>query len=303
MSFKYFGVALLVSGVVVTAAAEANAACASGLSCEMCNVSGYTPALMAAPIGPTSGDCTDQDVQDFDVACLATSATQATCSQWESNASPSCLACLVSQDTASKWGFLVCDSTGCQLNVPGCVDVALGTIAQEKQAGGAGSCGDAINASYGCQSYACNTCTGNDFTTCANSAVANECASYDAPVESTTGPCMNLQNSTQAQTCFAQDEQSEVAMATYMCGGGIAPPPDAGPPPNDSGTTKPDSGTTKPDSGTKPGDGGSGSDAGSSFGGKGGCHCDAAGGGGDSLAFIGFTAALAAAFARRKRKP
>jgi len=280
-------------------------ACGSGLSCEICDGS-FTATQMTAPF-QKSGACTQNDISAFVTACGSTE-TSTSCDDWQTaevDAGPSCLDCVFSLQNGPKWGVYVCDdNTGaCFFNTPGCLDVALATVAQEKQAGGAGSCGDAINASYGCQNYACNTCTSTDFTTCVNSAVANECASYDAPVESTTGPCMNLQGSTQAQTCFAQDEQSEVAMATYMCGGGIAPPPDAGPPPNDSGTTKPDSGTTKPDSGTKPGDGGSGSDAGSSFGGKGGCHCDAAGGGGDSLAFIGFTAALAAAFARRKRKP
>jgi hypothetical protein len=298
----YLALGLAAFGVLFVAK-DARAACGSGLSCEMCNVSGFTPTQMAAPIGPTSTDCTDQDISDFDTACLATSATQATCSAWQSGASKSCLGCLLTQDTSSSWGFLVCNSTTCSLNVQGCVDEALGTVSSELQAGGAGSCGDAINASYGCQDYACSTCSTTDFANCANSAVANECASYVAPVESTTGPCANLQNNTQAQTCFAQDEQTEVAMATYMCGGGVAPPPDAGPNP-DGGTTIPDSGT-KTDAGSKTDagkTGDAGADAGTNFGGKGGCHCDAAGGGGDSLAFVGFTAALAAAFARRKRK-
>ena len=300
MNSKYLALGLAGFGLF-SAAKDARAACGSGLSCEICNVSGFTPSTMAAPIGPTSTDCTDQDIADFDTACLATSATQQTCSTWESSASKSCLGCLVTQDTAAKWGFLVCTSTGCQLNVQGCVDEALGTVSDEKQAGGAGSCGDLINASYGCQEYACSTCSTTDFTNCANSAVANECASYVAPVESTTGACANLNNSTQAQACFAQDEQSEVAMATYMCGGGIAPPPDAGPP-VDSGTSD---GGTKSDAGSKS-DGGktgdAGGDAGGTFGGKGGCHCDAAGGGGDSLALVGFGAALAAVLARRKKR-
>ena len=303
MKSKHLALGMLAFGLF-SAAKDARAACQSGLACEVCDVSGFSPTMMAAPIGPTSTDCTDQDIADFDTACLATSATQSTCSAWESSASKSCLGCLITQDTAAKWGFLVCTSTGCTLNVQGCVDEALGTVSQEQQAGGSGSCGDAINASYGCQDYACSTCSTTDFANCANSAVANECASYVAPVESTTGVCANLQSNTQAQTCFAQDEQSEVAMATYMCGGGVAPPPppdDAGPPPpNDSGAPKPDSGT-KSDAGTKPGDGGSGSDAGTNFGGKGGCHCDAAGGGGDSFAFIGVIAAFAATLARRKR--
>jgi MYXO-CTERM domain-containing protein len=305
MSFKYFGAAILASGFVFTAASDANAACGSGLSCEVCNVSGFTPTTMAAPIGPTSGDCTDQDISDFDTACLAASATQSTCSTWESSASKSCLGCLLTQDTATQWGALVCNTSGCNFNVQGCVDLALGTVSQEKQAGGSGSCGDAINASYGCQEYACGTCstTNSDFTNCANSAVTNECASYVAPVESTTGVCANLQSNTQAMACFVQDEQSEVALATYMCGGGIAPPPDAGPPPNDGGTSS--DGGTKNDGGSKADAGKSGdagSDAGGTFGGKGGCHCDAAGGGGDSLAFAGVIAAFAATLVRRKRK-
>lgn len=302
MKSKHLALGLMAFGLF-SAAKDARAACGSGLACEMCNVSGYSPTVMGAPIGPTSGDCTAQDISDFDTACIASSATQTTCSAWEGTASKACLGCLVTQQTAAKWGALVCTSTGCNFNVQGCVDLALGTVSQEQQAGGSGSCGDAINASYGCQEYACGTCATTDFSNCANSAVANECASYVAPVQSTTGVCANLQSNQQASACFVTDEQSEVALATYMCGGGIAPPPDAGPPPSDGGTTT--DGGTKTDAGTKtdggkPGD--AGSDAGGSFGGKGGCHCDAAGGGGDSLALVGFTAALAATLARRKRK-
>jgi len=300
MNPKYLALGMAAFGLF-SAAKEARAACGSGLSCEMCNVSGFTPSTMAAPIGPTSTDCTDQDIADFDTACLATSATQQTCSTWESSASKSCLGCLVTQDTASSWGFLHCSSTGCQLNVQGCVDEALGQVSQEKQAGGSGSCGDLINASYGCQEYACSTCSTTDFANCANSAVANECASYVAPVESTTGACSTLNNNTQAQTCFAQDEQTEIAMATYMCGGGVAPPPDAGPP-VDGGTSD---GGTKSDAGSKTDAGKSGDaggDAGSGTFGKGGCHCDVAGGGGDSLAFFGVIAAFAATLVRRKKR-
>ena len=300
MKSKYLALGLSVFGVFL-AAKDARAACGSGLACEMCDVSNYSPTVMGAPIGPMSGDCTDQDISDFDTACIASNATQQTCQTWESNASQSCLGCLLTNQTDVKWGALVCTSTGCSFNVQGCVDLALGTVSQEQGQGGSGSCGDAINASYGCQEYACDTCSTTDFSNCANSAVANECASYVAPVESTTGVCANLNSSTQAQACFVQDEQSEVALATYMCGGGIAPPPDAGPP-KDGGTTS--DGGTKTDAGTKtdggkPGD--AGSDAGSGSFGKGGCHCDAAGGGGDSLAFVGVMAAFAATLARRKR--
>lgn len=302
MKSKHFALGLVAFGVL-TAAKDARAACGSGLACEVCDVSGFSSSVMAEPIGPMSGDCTDQDISDFDTACIATSATQSSCSAWEQSASKACVGCLLTQDTAAKWGALVCNSSGCNFNVQGCVDLALGTVSQEKQAGGSGSCGDAINASYGCQEYACSTCSTTDFSNCANSAVANECASYVAPVESTTGVCANLNNSTQAQACFVQDEQSEIALATYMCGGGIAPPPDAGPPPSDGGTTS--DGGSKTDAGAKS-DGGKPSDAGSDAGsgsfGKGGCHCDAAGGGGDSLAFAGFTAALVSALVRRKKR-
>ena len=84
--------ALGVFGIgVLTYAADAKAACSSGLSCEVCDVSGYSPTEMAAPIGPTSGGCTDADISDFDTACLSSNATQPCVPAWASAArTPTC---------------------------------------------------------------------------------------------------------------------------------------------------------------------------------------------------------------------
>jgi len=293
----------LLGASILAVAADAycaDAGCGSGLACEMCDVTGYSPTEMAAPIGPNAGACSSDDISAFDTACLATTATAQTCQTWQSSASSACLNCLFTASTASSWGFLVCDTTGsCSVNTGGCVDLELSQTSMEKNAGGSGSCGDAVNANFGCQDYACGSCSDTDFDTCDQSAIANECASYVAPVDSTTGPCASLNGDggTPAAICFPQTDTDDVTMATYMCGGAVSPP-------SDGGTTGGDGGvTTKKDGGSVT-DGGSG-DGGTSSSSGGGCHCDAAGAGGGSNGALGLMsvgAFVAFAVGRRRRR-
>ncbi len=187
MTSLHRAIAIATGAFVVTLAASslaADAGCVSSLACEQCDVSGYAPTPMAKPLGPNAQACADSDITAFVNACLGASSSASACSTWQGSAPAACESCLFTQNTAASWGLLVCTSTGCDVNIPGCVDLELAQVSQEKQAGGAGSCGDAFNASYGCQDYACGACSTTDFNTCASDAIANECKSYDTPVES-----------------------------------------------------------------------------------------------------------------------
>jgi hypothetical protein len=210
---------------------DGSAACTSGLSCEVCDVTGFSVSPQAKPIGPKSGACTTAQLTSFDTACVATAATQATCSTWE-QANTTCSACIVTNQTAAAWGPLVCTSAGCSINVPGCLDLALGQVSTEN--GTNGSCGDLLNANYECQDYACDACNvaadgGTDpasFQTCDNAALQAECKSYSDAFDNGS-QCSSLQGDTlptSVQVCFASDpnsgfsEQEVVNISAYFCG-------------------------------------------------------------------------------------
>lgn len=207
--------------------------CGSGLACEQCDVSGYSVTTQSAP-SATANACTQTQITGFAAACFGTAATQTTCNTWQTANTPdagggNCLNCLFTLQSTSAWGFLVCTSSSCSINTPGCVDLVLHQQAQEKVANGAGSCGDLINASYGCQDYACSTCatTGapnSDFDNCAKSAVASECKSYVTPIDSPTGPCATLQGDAApaaANNCFPQSDADIPNMANMFCGNAV----------------------------------------------------------------------------------
>ncbi len=137
-------------------------------------MSGFSPVAQVTPIGPKAGKCPAADTTAFVTACLSANATSSTCQAWqtaEKTSNANCLSCVFTQTTGTGWGPLVCDNNGCKLNVPGCLDLALGQQSQENSTS-TGSCGDHLSASYGCQDTACASCTGTDFSTCVNDAVA-----------------------------------------------------------------------------------------------------------------------------------
>jgi len=201
-------------------------ACGSGLSCEICDGS-FTATQMTAPF-QKSGACTQNDISAFVTACGSTE-TSTSCDDWQTaevDAGPSCLDCVFSLQNGPKWGVYVCDdNTGaCFFNTPGCLDVALATVAQEKQAGGAGSCGDLYNDAYMCESYACNSCVSQaEFDKCLTSADDNQCKQYADLAYATTGTCATANDpdaSAAINSCFGQNDTDLATMTALLCGPG-----------------------------------------------------------------------------------
>jgi hypothetical protein len=194
----------------------------SGLACEMCDTTGFSPPVMSSPLSEY-GACSAAQISGFVDACIGPNATAQACAAWQSAPDAgACSSCVFTTQTAAAWGPLVCTSTMCEFNVGGCVDLELGTVAAEQAAGGPGSCGDLFTTSYACQDYACGTCDTTDFSACDQSAIANECAAYVAPTEDMNGPCAPLVgDATTAQTmCFAQDAASIAGLINVFCGTG-----------------------------------------------------------------------------------
>lgn len=196
-------------------------------ACEVCDVTGFTPQAQGTPIGPKAGKCASADITAFVTACLGANATSTTCNTWqtsENTSAPNCLNCVFTQQTAAQWGVLDCTSTGCGLNVPGCLDLALGQQSMENSTSN-GSCGDYLSASYGCQDAACSSCTTADFSTCTNDAVSAECKTYADAFQNAT-PCqvLNSDNPPAAvNTCFPSGssgftDQEYADFTNFFCG-------------------------------------------------------------------------------------
>jgi hypothetical protein len=196
--------------------------CASGLACELCDVSGYAPTLMSPP-ATMSHACTSQELAAFATACLGSSASQQTCQSWQTaqGDAGTCLPCLFTLQSSAAWGPVVCSSSSCSVNTAGCVDLALAQVGLEKAKGGPGSCGDLVNASYGCQDYACGTCASSDFNTCVQSALANECKPYGDALDANNGPCAMLQGDASSPTvCFPSSDTDIPGFLNVFCGTG-----------------------------------------------------------------------------------
>jgi hypothetical protein len=199
----------------------------SAPTCEICDVSSFSPTAQVTPIGPKAGKCPAADTTAFVTACLSANATSSTCQAWqtaEKTSNANCLSCVFTQTTGTGWGPLVCDNNGCKLNVPGCLDLALGQQSQENSTS-TGSCGDYLSASYGCQDTACASCTGTDFSTCVNDAVAGACKSY-ADAFTNSSACSSLNGDTvpaNVNNCFPASQtgytDTEFANFTnFFCG-------------------------------------------------------------------------------------
>ena len=194
--------------------------CPSGLACEICD-GGYSVTQMLAP-DSAAGVCSSTDIAAFVAACGAT-ATSTSCDTWqtaEGTSAPACYSCIYSNDSGPKWGVYVCDANGnCFFNSGGCFDVALGTVSQEKQASGAGSCGDLVNADFNCEDYSCGTCAGSDFDACLQSVDGHQCKTYSDAFNASSGPCAALDDaSATVNSCYGTTDNDLSTMATIMCG-------------------------------------------------------------------------------------
>ncbi len=199
------------------------------VACGPVDVSGYQPASLVPPNAPHANKCTAQQVSDY-AQCQGAKISSYCTEFADGQPGQTCRACIETQSTDMRWGVIVFTNGNGSFNVEGCVDDALAQVQQEKANGGAGSCGDALFASYGCQQAACSACQSAAFDTCVASAAQGGCKSYGSLVESKTGPCGALLSDASppdVNTCFpdtsiSDPTQREVdwltRMVGYMCG-------------------------------------------------------------------------------------
>lgn len=214
----------------IDVAQGSDAVAQDGGVCGPVDVSGFKPAVLTPPNAPHSNKCTTQQVSDY--AQCQGAKMSVFCTEFaDGKPGATCRQCIETQTVDPRWGVIVFAGSGAgTFNVEGCVDDALSQVSQEKANSGAGSCGDVLFASYGCQQAACSACRDEAFSTCATDATQGGCKSYNALFESPTGPCATLLGDAapaDANNCFPDASISDATLQEvdwltrivgYMCG-------------------------------------------------------------------------------------
>ncbi len=186
-------------------------------NCQGTGLSGCTPQSVcsfspSAPPAPATkpGACTAQDVQNFYDWCIDPG-NQTSCSSFTSSKA-ACAGCLVTPDTAQKWGALISDSNNLiKNNIAGCFSVK-----------GNGACEGAVASNQQCSAAACpdTVCpvpSGdgtalNALNKCLTDSTASNCATYQTAAAS----CLSN------PSCTASDFRSTyVLVANAICVNGF----------------------------------------------------------------------------------
>lgn len=182
-------------------------------NCQGTGLSGCTPqsvcSFVPEPPPPPAvkvGACTSQDVTNFFSWCIDPG-NQTQCSSFQSS-KPACVACLITPDTAPKWGALIQDSNDLiKNNIAGCFSVK-----------GDGSCEGAVASNQQCSAAACpdtvcpvpsgDTTALNALNKCLSDSTSSNCATY----QSAAASCLS------DPRCTGSDFQSTYALvANAIC--------------------------------------------------------------------------------------
>jgi hypothetical protein len=160
---------------------------------------------MNPPHAPMNA-CTSQELSDY-ALCQAQKQGDS-CKQFNpGGSSASCGACLESQESDPTWGIIVFNGQAGSFNIPGCVDLELGQVAQEVPDGGVATCGQALEKSYECQDQAnaqyCNACLDAPTTTACQQAVLGQvCNVFDDQVTSLCASLFSAAADAGVLACF-----------------------------------------------------------------------------------------------------
>jgi hypothetical protein len=168
----------------------------------------------------TRNVCTSQQIAELYAACLGPAQTPAACNAWQA-ANAACLACIITDQSAPRWGAVLLAGTTVQLNFATCI--ALAEPCNKP-------CSDAVMALFECEFAACNAasqCKSAPFTqvgVCDSTSLAPGCA---CAAYSTAAECFQILSDTTQHPAWnlcALDTKNETfesrltAIATFMCG-------------------------------------------------------------------------------------
>lgn len=209
-------------------------------ACLPGDVTTYAPQYRPAT-GAYQSKCHDGDVQAFFDACLGTNATSDNCNKFMGDTTTSgCAACILTPDSAMKYGPLIGHGSFVTANVAGCLELVDATSSGL-------ACAKAVQALAGCELLACeancdvhDVASLNAYETCASTADQAGCGTYSSASSCVQG----LQEAGDAVAqCLAQDFATFYGAAARLFCGMPPPPMDAGAPPYDAGTPPPDGST------------------------------------------------------------
>ncbi len=208
-------------------------------ACLPGDVTTYAPQYKPAT-GAYQGKCQDGDVQAFFDACLGTNATTDKCNSFMAGTTAACAACILTPDSAAKYGPLIGHGSFVTANVAGCLELVDATTSGV-------ACAKAVQALAGCELLACEAnCNVHDppslnaYEACATTADQAGCAMYASASSCVQG----LQEAGDAVAqCLAQDFATFYGAAARLFCGPPPPPTDAGAPPYDAGAPAPDGST------------------------------------------------------------
>jgi hypothetical protein len=188
------------------------------IACMPADVTTFSPQPYVHAATGHQGVCTPTQIQAFYDDCLASSATQQTCSPFSGgNATTenrACAACLVSRDSDPKFGALVEHKGIISVNVPGCMELTdpIGGL----------MCAKAYQAADACERAACSAnCPVTDdasfqlYLACVSQAAMGGCASFASALT-----CTAVEADSGASICFSGQTFSDLylSVAAVFCG-------------------------------------------------------------------------------------
>jgi len=200
-------------------------------ACQPGSVASYQPGSYrsASPIGQgactTAGSGTDP-IQGFYDACLGPNATTDGCSDFRAQ-NATCVACILTPQSAPRYGPLIDFTTYVTANVAGCIEVAPAADGTPDSDGLA--CAKSVQALAGCELAACGAnCPVDDskslsaYQSCATSSEQSGCQDW-----ATAAACADAEQDAGglASVCLASFQTFYDAVVPFFCG---PPSPTAG---------------------------------------------------------------------------
>jgi len=150
-------------------------------TCAPADVSTFTPSWIP-PVAPQPTACSQTQIGDFYSKCFdATTSNTTDCTNWE-KANATCDKCMVTADTATKYGALISSTGVTTANIGGCIALLDGNATDQ-------GCGAKYLAAFQCGQAACaDACpipAGDNaafkaYTSCLSKAATTVCKTYEA---------------------------------------------------------------------------------------------------------------------------
>jgi hypothetical protein len=192
-------------------------------ACQPGSVATYRPDAYHPASGPAQGACAADDagdpISEFYDQCLGPSRSSDLCNQFR-QANAACVACILTPETAARYGPILDQGGFVTANVAGCLELA-GDQQQQPDASEL-PCAKAVQALAGCELDACDAnCPVDDPTSlteydqCAASAAAAGCQSYE-----TAAACADAEGEASAfgAACLSDFQNFYNVVVPLFCG-------------------------------------------------------------------------------------